>query len=285
MLTGTLRWLRAQRHALAAGALLLAMAGCATTRTGPPAGPASLDHLWQQYERAVEDTRYPLPVRVSRELVPIATWFEGLVWDDSRQQVLMVTFTKAAWFTPGEMELSRDTWFTAVPFLQRFCRDSHLQGKRLDVRLEQRLGLPPSNTSDAFAEVWIKPTDLFRPCPDPEISDRECQVNLTAGPVDRNAPCPWSAAQQQQVSGRFATVSRQHLDWMCANWTSSRPPGQPRQGYPWTALGYTYDWAPSAPSHVGESEFVAPKGTSVTIRRIVPVAQYCQPAADRDGRP
>ena len=48
----------------------------------------------------------------------------------------------------------------------------------LVLRLEQRLGLPPKAGKDAFLEVWIDPADLFRPCPDPGIADRECQVDV-----------------------------------------------------------------------------------------------------------
>ena len=279
---------RGLRRACLAGVLLLALSGCVTARQAAPAAPAapaSSDSLWRDYERAVEDARFPRPARVSRELVPLAVWFDGLVWDESRQKVLMVTWTKAAWFSPGELKLSRDTWFTAAPFLQRFCQASGLQGEALDLRLEQRLGLPPNGSHDAFAEVWIDPADVFRPCPDPEIGDRECQVSLTTGTVDRAAACPWSAALQQQVSGKFVTVSRQHLDWMCSNWSATYPPGKPRESYPWTALGYTYDWSSSSPNHVGDSEFVAPAGTAVVVRGAVPTGQYCAPGSRRESRP
>src|ERR1700724_1956999 len=116
MLAMTRRLCRALdlRRACLAAVLRLALSGCVTTRqAAPAAAPASSDSLWRDYERAVEDARFPRPARVSRELVPIATWFDGLVWDEPRQKVLMVTWTKAAWFTPGGLKLSRDTWFTA----------------------------------------------------------------------------------------------------------------------------------------------------------------------------
>jgi hypothetical protein len=271
------------RRACVAGVLLLALSGCVTTRPGSPAPPASIDSLWRDYERAVEDAKFPRPARVSRELVPLVTWFDGLVWDEARQKLLMVTWTKAAWFTPGEMKLVKPTWLTAAPFLQRFCQASGLQGRALDLRLQQRLGLPPNGAYDAFAEVWIDPADLFRPCPDPEIGDRECQVNLTTGTGDRNAACPWSTTQQ--VSGKFVKVSSDHLNWMCSKWSESYPPGKPRDSYPWTALGYTYDWSSSSPNHVGDSEFVAPQGTAVVVRRVAPTGQYCAPASRRESRP
>jgi len=123
--------------------------------------------------------------------------------------------------------------------------------------------------------MWVDPHSFFRPCPDPEVTDRECQVNLTAGPVDPAAACPWSAALQDQLSGKFAAVAQSHLEWMCSNWTRSYPAGQPRESYPWTALGYTYDWG--AQDFRGESEFVLPADTPVVIESITPMDVYCSP--------
>ena len=50
------------------------------------------------------------------------------------------------------------------------------------------------------------------------------------------------------------------------------------KGYPWTRLGYTYDWAPDAKSEVGLSEFVARKGTTVVVESIASQVDYCDPS-------
>ncbi|HXO18393.1 MAG TPA: hypothetical protein VOA87_00560, partial [Thermoanaerobaculia bacterium] len=47
--------------------------------------------------------------------------------------------------------------------------------------------------------------------------------------------------------------------------------------YPWTGLGYTWDWAADNRDHHGESEFVAPTGTQVTVESVTPIAEYCRP--------
>jgi hypothetical protein len=271
--------------------LLLPAAGCATGTAGGRAttgaggrareapAAASDDELWRDYEVAVEDARYPRPERIVRDLVPITTAFDGLVWDATRQHVLMVTWSRSSKYThTGPMALPSETWLTAVPFVRRFCQATGLSGKLLDTRLAQRIGLPPNPTYDVFVEMWVAPADIFRPCPDPEIDDRECVVNLTTGTVDRAAPCPWQAARTAQVSGKFTLVSQDHLKWLCDNWTSRYPPGKPRESYPWTALGYTYDWSRSSPGHVGDSEFVAPAGTAVDVKAITKTGEYCAPA-------
>jgi hypothetical protein len=50
-------------------------------------------------------------------------------------------------------------------------------------------------------------------------------------------------------------------------------------GYPWTRLGYTYNWNPEA-SIEGTSEFVIPEGTSVEVCGVVPATEFCAPGSD-----
>jgi hypothetical protein len=260
------------------GALLLLASGCATTRQ-----PRSLEELWKEYEQAVEAAKYPAPERVSRNLIAITTFTPGLVWDESGQKVLMATWSKAKYYTgqpPYETTIPATVWLTAVPYLQSFCQTTGLQGDALRLRLAERLGMPPDSANDVFVQMWVDPQDFFRPCPDPEVNDRECQVNLTTGPVDTSAPCPWSAALAGQLSGKFVSVVQSQIEWMCSNWTSTYPPGEPRKSYPWTALGYTYDWGTK--SFYGESEFVLPPGGTVTVQSVTPTDTYCsRPAARR----
>jgi hypothetical protein len=252
-------------------ALLVLASGCATTRQ-----PPSLEELWQEYEQAVEAAKYPQPAHISRSLVPITTITPGLVWDEAGDKVLMATWTKAKYYTgqpPYETTINATVWLTAVPFLQRFCQGTGLQGDPLRIRLAERLGMPPDAANEVFVQMWVDPKDFFRPCPDPEINDGECQVNLTTGPVDTAGTCPWSAALAGQVSGKFVAVAQSQLEWMCSNWTSSYPTNEPRKSYPWTALGYTYDWGSA--SFYGESEFVLPPSSTVTVQSITPMDAYC----------
>jgi hypothetical protein len=267
--------------ALAAALLLLAV-GCASAPRGAASRSTTtdLESLWKLYEQAVEAAKYPQPAHISTALVPILTFTPGLVWDQNHQKVLMSTWTKAQYYTgqpPYDDTLPVPVWLTAVPFLHLFCHQSGLQGDALRLRLAERLGLPPDASYDAFVQMWIDPHTFFRPCPDPEITDRECQVNLTSGPVDTSASCPWSAALENQLSGAFVSVSESHLQWMCSNWTSSYPPSEPRKSYPWTALGYTYDWG--GQDFHGESEFVVPANTQVVVQSVTPTDAYCASAA------
>src|SRR6185369_11295748 len=119
-------------------------------------------------------------------------------------------------------------------------------------RLEQLLGLPAKNGKDRFVELWADPDDLFRPCPDPEVTDRECSVDFPR-------------------SGRFLTVSADHVRWFEELKKKSYGP----DGYPWTRLGYTYDWG-SVEGREGLSEFVIRSGASVDVKAVTKNADYCK---------
>ncbi len=248
-----------------------------------PGCPLCLDpaspEIRAAYEAAIEDAQVPTPAEISRDLTPLLPSTEGLIWND-QGQILMATWTKKQYYEPTELRpgqtypLPVDTWFTATPLARDFCQALDLDVPMLTLRLEQLIGLPPGRGKDAFLEVWVDPTDLFRPCPDPEISDHECQVEIPV--VDRDLRRPWDCGLKRQVSGRYLTVHPGHLRWMCDNWASSYGHEELFDNYPWTALGYTYDWGnPGDP--VGLSEYVAPAGSVVVFHGVTPIEGYCSP--------
>jgi hypothetical protein len=61
-------------------------------------------------------------------------------------------------------------------------------------------------------------------------------------------------------------------------------------GYPWTHLGYTYNWTPGADRY-GASEYVIRGGATATIVDNVPSLKYCAAPGSADvpsavdGRP
>jgi hypothetical protein len=120
------------------------------------------------------------------------------------------------------------------------------------------LGLPPGGNKDVFIEMIVKKPssskNLIRPCMDPSTTATTCKP----GP-----PLP--------------TTSKDYQGWFYRQYYSSYASlGQ----YPWTTLGYTFDWAPDENQgskfvKTGESEFVIPKGAPIEIQSETPTAQYC----------
>jgi hypothetical protein len=60
---------------------------------------------------------------------------------------------------------------------------------------------------------------MFRPSPDAEIDDSVAELEFPAG------------------------TSQDHMTWITDRMATSYGEG----GYPWTRLGYTYDWNPDTP--------------------------------------
>ena len=115
------------------------------------------------------------------------------------------------------------------------------------LRVRQMLGLPPDNKNTHVAQMWINLNDLFRPAGSPSISA------ATASPyLSKDA-------------------SEEYRTWFITNiYNTYFSEGT---HFPWTRLGYTYDWAPGA-CEVGLSEFCVRKNSRILTIGVVKATQY-----------
>lgn len=230
-------------------------------------GEASHDDLLAQYQAAVDDAESNEAADIDYRLQAVVPWNPNVQWqgEPGASPVRMVTWTDWHGYDgkAGEtMTLGRDVWVTLVPELRNTCRRWARRGrsggrhdKGLARRLEQLVGLPPDDGRDRFVEMWVDLEDLFRPCPDPEISDRQCELDF-----------PVSA--YSELSPHYATWFNNLVETMYGE-----------GGYPWTRLGYTYDWGRSPRGNVGLSELIVRQGADVEISAVYEDLKYC-----RDGR-
>ncbi len=93
---------------------------------------------------------------------------------------------------------------------------------------------------------------LFRPAPDPEISDHEAELDFP-------------------VSNRFIRLSDVHVRWL----EDQKKASYGCDGYPRTLLSYNYDWG-NPETEVGLSEFVIRKNASVVIHSVSTINDYCR---------
>ena len=143
---------------------------------------------------------------------------------------------------------SYNIWVTTAPELRE--RIKLESPKDTNLRLLQLLGLPPTSTYSYFVEFWVRPVDLFRPCPDKEIWDGNCDLCFPEG------------------------TSQEHINWINENRISRYYQCDLYNQYPWSQLGYTYDWNPKNKSHVGLSEFIIGTGKTIYVNRIVTTSEY-----------
>lgn len=232
---------------------VLALGACSQPALKTP------ETLAAQYQAAVADAAIAKPDEVSLNLVAIHEQNQQLTWKsiEGANYVKVVTWTNYDGYKKAvgqSMDMGVDAWVTAVPTLQNFCAEQadelRADSAAMALRLEQLLGLKPHSGKNQFVELWAQPSDLFRPCADPEISDWGCDVDFPQQAISQPAPA--------------------HRAWIEQLMASSYGP----EGYPWTRLGYTYDWG-SADSHVGLSEFVVRKGAKVYVEGVTENAQYC----------
>lgn len=234
---------------IAAAAALLALlwlpfTGCAEA---VPSG----DDLKAAYLNAINDARIAEPDEISRDLEAIVYFNPYLTWEGQpgASRVLLLTWTSWDGYngdTGMNTILSREVWTVVPAELKEFYRESDsLTGDSLVLRLEQLNGLPPHNGKQWFVEMWVEPDDIFRPSPDPDTADREAELDFPA----------W--------------VDAAYRDWF----NKLKGESYAENGYPWTRLGYTYDWG-STDSEKGLSEFVIRAGSTVGIHAVAGTQEY-----------
>lgn len=214
----------------------------------------STDAMVQRYRAAIADAEFPTPDDISRNLQAIVPWEPGLIWQPATTRypagrVLLVTWTSYTGYDSlvgQETTASRDIWVSLEPTVQNFCRRIHASPDRVTLRMEQLMGLPPYGGKTRFVQFWVNPQDLFRPSADPTITDHEAELDFP-------------------VSAKFMAVNPSFITWYVNLESISY---DPITGYPWTRLGYTYDWKPGT-SKIGLAEFVIPAGTQVGVNAVI----------------
>jgi hypothetical protein len=207
------------------------------------------------YQNAVADAIYPMNKSNNPSLVAITDDNSNLVWDsiNNEKYLLVVTWKQDVEYYKAKLDTIYNTgkfpiWVTTAPELKSKFRAHTVLDTNL--RLLQMLGLPPNATYNYFVEFWVKPQDLFRPCPDSEISDCKCDTYFPQG------------------------TDSLHIKWINENRISRYYESAIYNQYPWTQLGYTYDWSPENPTHFGLSEFVIGENKDIIVKAIYTTSEY-----------
>jgi hypothetical protein len=176
------------------------------------------------YLQAVKDAARNDSSSIVRTLIPIDDANTQLI-RDSDGKVLFATWTSWGGYDSmegKEMNLSVEVWVAVGHQLRDFCTALPEDGWAL--RTEQEMGLPPGKNKTRFVEMFVNPRDIFRPCADSEINDAECGFSFPEG------------------------TTAEYRAWFLS--LQSRSYGE--NGYPWTRLGYTYDWGSASVYASGE---------------------------------
>jgi hypothetical protein len=190
------------------------------------------------YLQAIEDAAVKTP-QGQVKLTPIATTPVTLVTVNSSDPV-------------ENRALKRDTWVALAAELKQACR-----GKRdALLALEQILGLPPyrdeaERQSTSVFRFSLDATHLFRPCvSSPDIATDRCNFDDIVGSAQTSAFILKQMWQSYRIG--FKNI-----------------------GYPFTGMGWSYNWDPASPDHVGISEYIARQDAPVAdVTRLRP-EEFC----------
>jgi hypothetical protein len=201
---------------------------------------------WDAYNRAVVASKHPGAADICRTLSPVSASNSKLIWNpadpEGAKRVLVSTW--ASW--PGyaqskKIGLVREVWVSLAPEVRDILKKENVPGSNIILRIDQLLGMPPTKSETWFVELWVRPADLFRPTPDPEIDDNEAGLDFPAG------------------------TPQSHIEWFNNQVRTNT--------YPWTRLGYTYDWGNPA-TKVGVSEYIIRVSSEVEVNKVAPTLEY-----------
>lgn len=217
------------------------------------------------YSNSIGDAAKPQPWEISNDLTAINASNHQLIRKeiDGESYILVSSWKADTTYyknDPATGKYNTGTyspiWVTLSPELQSKCQVKKFGRKEgLNLRLKQLLGLPPNVEKKYFVEFWVRPQDLFRPCPDAEITDKDCQLGF-----------PQSA-------------STEHQDWINQQRIESYYHEEWDKNYPWTELGYTYDWNRKIKNNIGLSEFVIKQNKDIVVHKFYTTWEYCREPA------
>ena len=160
--------------------------------------------------------------------------------DTSADKVLVCTWHKYPDSYPSGEEIDikyGDVWVFTADEIEKFGKINGYSDDMV-LRMEQLIGLPPQNGKTHFTTMWVNPNDLYRPSADRSIDTTEASLTF---PENTDA---------------------EYIEWFNSYMTSSYYPHR----YPWTRLGYTYDWADNGTEY-GLSEYVLKNGSKATVEK------------------
>lgn len=218
----------------------------------------------EQYKAAVEAAKDGGCDQVHPLVVIDSNTTDKVTWNVDKSRVLMV----AAHATPDLFENGMSV--TVDQEMRVFSDREVLEWYRMNgkdvrnwpLRLRQLLGLPREEKITHFTTFWVEPKDLIRPAYTPDIASTEMA-------------CRFEDGDDSQLD----SLGMWLRNWFDKNWAASY---KKEGGYPWTRLGYTYDWGADGNDKYGVSEFLLMNESKVTVQTTKDLKSFVRWLGDRN---
>lgn len=230
-----------------AAALVVLTAGTAFARTGPRSAKKAKGARQSQktladiYTSAVRDAAFAEPDEV-QPLVCVAPDSGLVTFNQTKDKVLMLNFNNyPESYVAGQPFTCKYgvVWTITDKEIIKWFSERADKDKVADwpLRFNQLVGMPYNKSYKCVTALWVSPADLRRPAYETDITKQiDPQKLLTKN------------------------VSQDISEWFNGNiiWSYFD------SAYPWTRLGYTYDWADNGVEY-GLTEFIILKNSVVDV--------------------
>lgn len=167
---------------------------------------------------------------------------------DNSQVVLVTWHSDPDQYKDGEMVTIHDqvVWAYSDKEFLKWFQENKDKVTNWNLRLRQLMGKAPDYSATHFTVFWADVKDVFRPA---------------------FVPDPTSGMMNVAFSGAFEEDDSENAMWF-KNWfdENKRKAYAREGGYPWTRLGYTYDWGRTDGSKYGLSEFIVKAGAKLEVK-------------------
>lgn len=173
------------------------------------------------------------------EVLPLATITpesDMTTWHDGK--VLLLTINRHPERYPADQEitLGGEVWTFTDKEMLSWYSENNKDVTDWDMRFKQLIGVPPEDDYTHVTAMWVSPENIIRPAYNTDITTDTMPVTL---PDD---------------------TDEEYREWFNGNiiWSYFD------DAYPWTRLGYTYDWSADSDEY-GLTEFLVAKDSEVNI--------------------
>ena len=187
------------------------------------------------YFAAVVDSKTIEPEEIL-PVVSISKNSDMVTWNDTYDKILLLTWHKYPdSYVDGTTANLKwgEVWTFTDKEMKKWVGEN---GAPSTLRLEQLLGLPINKGYTHVTALWVNPADVLRPA------------------------YTYNASEATITNVFLTQPNHEYLNWFNNNvkWSYED------SAFPWTRLGYTYDWADNGTEY-GLSEFIIKKGSDVEV--------------------
>lgn len=223
-----------------AAVLMTALTACGGSK--PKEEPKQTEELSKKdagalFEQAVEDSVFADQDEIM-DLVSLTHEDAMVTWDDQDRVLLVTWHNYPDSYPEGETVTLEwgDVWtFTDKEIASRYEKEL-AYGDEPEMALKHLIGFPPESEHSTVTGFWVNPEDVVRPACQPDPTDGSMTTSLEEG------------------------ADEDFKEWFDNNILSSYFYGN----YPWTRLGYTYNWGGHGTEY-GLTELLVKQGSQVEV--------------------